>query len=72
MPEHPECAESDSPVSGTDDQPATTVVHTGCPDGVTVERVVQVAGNRLLWVQVRSQDRRTASQVLGSVQTHAL
>jgi hypothetical protein len=37
-----------------------------------VERVVQVASNRLLWVQVRSADRATASQVLDSVETHGL
>ncbi len=56
----------------TDGELSTTVVHTDCPEGVTVERVVQVAGNRLMWVQVRSQDRRTASQVLDSVETHGL
>ena len=51
---------------------SVTVVYTGCPGGVTVERVVQVAGNRLLWVQVRSADRATANAVLDAVQTHGI
>ena len=73
MPQHPECGEADSPVTRRRRASlSTTVVHTDCPDGVTVERVVQVAGNRLMWVQVRSTDRRTASQVLDSVETHGL
>jgi hypothetical protein len=72
MPQHPECDHAASPVGGSADEPATTVWHTGCPAGVTVERVVQVAGNRLLWVQVRSQDRGTAAKVLDSVDTHGL
>ncbi len=72
MPQHPECGSAESPVNETVGEPSTTVWHIDCPDGVTVERVVQVAGNRLMWVQVRSQDRRTASQVLDSVETHAL
>jgi hypothetical protein len=72
MPQHPECDHADSPVSESADEPSTTVVHTGCPDGVTVERVVQVAGNRLLWVQVRSRDGGTAARVLDSVETHGL
>ena len=31
-----------------------------------------MASNRLLWVQVRSDDRATANQVLDSVETHGL
>ncbi|MDN4173335.1 serine/threonine-protein kinase [Nocardioides sp. SOB77] len=72
MPQHPECAEAQEPVTETAGDPSRTVVHTGCPDGVTVERVVQVAGNRLLWVQVRSADRATANRVLDSVETHGI
>ena len=49
-----------------------TVVYTGCPGGYTVERVVQVTENRLLWVQVRSGDRATANTVLDGVTTHGL
>jgi serine/threonine protein kinase len=69
MPGHPECATAEEPVIEGGDSPSTTVVHVECPGGVTVERVVQIAGNRLLWVQVRSADRATANQVLDSVET---
>jgi hypothetical protein len=48
-----------------------TVYFTDCPF-VTVERVVQVAANRLLWVQVRADRRSTAVAVLDSVTTHGL
>lgn len=72
LPGHPECQETADPVTEGGDEPTVTVVHSGCPDGVTVERVRQVAGNRLLWVQVRSADRATANQVLDSVETHGL
>jgi hypothetical protein len=37
-----------------------------------VERVVRVATNRLLWVQVRAATRSTAISVLDSVQTSGL
>ncbi|MGZ4446098.1 MAG: serine/threonine-protein kinase [Nocardioides sp.] len=70
VPQHPECRAAASPV--LDDGSlgsSVTVVYTRCPDGVTVERVVQVAANRLLWVQVRSADRATANAVLDSVET---
>ena len=33
---------------------------------------MQVANNRLLWVQVRSSDRATATDVLDSVETKGL
>ena len=47
-----------------------TVFFSGCPGAdVTVERVVQLTSNRLLWVQVRSDDRATANRVLASVTT---
>lgn len=72
MPQHPECDHAEDPVSGGGADPSTTIVHTGCPDGVTVERVVQVAANRLLWVQVRSVDRATAARVLDAVETRGL
>jgi hypothetical protein len=73
VPQHHECRSAQSPV--TDDSvlgPSVTVVYTSCPGGVTVERVVQVADNRLLWVQVRSADRATANAVLDSVETHGI
>ncbi|MDP2772418.1 MAG: serine/threonine-protein kinase [Nocardioides sp.] len=72
LPQHPECEASDEAVGDASGDPSTTVVSTGCPGGVTVERVVQVASNRLLWVQVRSADRATANEVLDTVETHGL
>lgn len=72
IPQHAECLTAEDPVGGSADEPATTVVFTGCPGGVIVERVVQVAANRLLWVQVRSADRATANDVLDSVETSGL
>ena len=45
---------------------------TGCPGGVVVERVVLLASNRLLWVQVRSADRATANTVLDGVDTRGI
>jgi hypothetical protein len=72
LPGHPECDAAEPPYSLDGDQPSRTVVHTGCPGGVTVERVVQVAADRLLWVQVRSPDTATANRVLDTVTTHGL
>ena len=73
VPRHPECDEAQEPVEDTvDGNASVTVVYGSCPGGVTVERVVQVAENRLLWVQVRSADRATANSVLDAVQTHGI
>ena len=73
VPRHPECAEAQDPVDDTvDGNASVTVVYSSCPGGVTIERVVQVAENRLLWVQVRSADRATANAVLDAVQTHGI
>jgi serine/threonine protein kinase len=73
VPQHPECAAAQEPVQDTvDGDPFVTVVYTSCPGGVTVERVGLVAGNRLLWVQVRSADRTTANEVLDSVDTSGI
>ena len=69
MPQHPECATRQQPIPGTfDGHPSRTVLYTDCPGGVTVERVVQLAANRLLWVQIRSASRATANTVLDDVQ----
>ena len=72
MPGHPECDSAAPPYSGSDTQPSRTVVHSGCPGGVTVERVVQVAADRVLGVQVRSPDTATANRVLDSVTTRGI
>lgn len=67
LPGHAECAEAQEVVRDVVDEGATlTQVHTGCP-GVIVERVVQVATNRFLWVQVRAHTTATANKVLDAV-----
>jgi hypothetical protein len=72
-PQHPECDNVDEVVESTrEGRPSSTTYYSGCPGGVTVERVAQVAGNRLLWVQVRCVDRATATAVLESVVTRGL
>ncbi len=71
VPQHPECATADEPVTGTTDgADSVTVVYRDCPDGVVVERVVQLTANRMLWVQVRSDDTATAYRVLDDVEAH--
>ncbi len=73
VPQHPECTDAGSAIEDTaDGDESTTVVYAGCPGGVTVERVVQVTANTLMWVQVRSNDRATANRVLDDVETHGL
>jgi hypothetical protein len=73
VPRHPECGSAQQPVDDVVDGSASvTVVYSDCPGGVTVERVVQVAANLLLWVQVRSADRATANRVLDAVETHGM
>ncbi len=74
VPQHPECRRAQSPVTDEGELGSSvTVVYTGCPGGdLTVERVIQVADNRLLWVQVRSEDGATANSVLDSVTTHGI
>ncbi|MBJ7358544.1 MAG: serine/threonine protein kinase [Nocardioides sp.] len=72
-PQHPECDSLDEVVnSEREGFPSSTTYYSDCPGGVTVERVAQVAGNRLLWVQVRCVDRATATAVLESVVARGL
>jgi serine/threonine protein kinase len=72
LPGHPGCDNVMGSYPDTHDgDPELTQWATGCP-GVIVERVVQVAGNRILWVQVRSQDQATANAVLDSLETQGL
>lgn len=71
VPGHPECRQAGSPYGGAD--PASiTVVYSGCPGGVVVERVVQVTSDRLLWIQVRADEQAIANRVLDGVETHGL
>lgn len=71
VPQHPECGAPHEPVTNSSAHgEAITVVYPDCPGGITVERVVQVTDNQLLWVQVRSRDTATANRVLDGVQAY--
>jgi eukaryotic-like serine/threonine-protein kinase len=73
VPQHPECTDAGRAIMDTaNGDNSTTVVYADCPGGVTVERVVQVTANTLLWIQVRSHDRATANRVLDDVKTHGI
>ncbi len=71
VPQHPACDNAGALIEDLQDGDSSmTVFFNGCPGAdVTVERVVQLTSNRLLWVQVRSEDRATANRVLASVTT---
>jgi hypothetical protein len=72
VPGHPECGPPEDAIDDErDGDRSMTVYFTDCPS-VTIERVVQVAANRLLWVQVRAATRGTAVAVLDSVTTAGL
>ncbi len=72
LPRHLECGNASQVQENTvDGIERRTVRHTDCP-GVIVERVMQVTTDRLLWVQVRSDDPATANRVLDSVRTSGL
>lgn len=73
LPQHPECAETgarDDDVQDGDE--VRTVAYAGCPGGLTLERVVQVTAEKLVWIQVRSHDRATANRVLDSVAVYGM
>jgi hypothetical protein len=74
VPEHPECDRAGEASNRfRQGRPSVTVTYDGCPgSGVIVERVEQIARNRLLWVQIRSADSATANRVLDSVETHGI
>lgn len=68
-PGHPECAEQRGPyLDQRDGDDMMTVFSSGCT-GVeeTVERIIRVNQNQLLWIQVRSDTPGTAARVLDSV-----
>ncbi len=73
LPQHPECRKAGSRVG--DDGPlgeSATVVYSDCPGGYTVERVVRVTADQLLWIQVRSRTRGTANGVLDGVAVYGM
>jgi hypothetical protein len=70
LPQHPGCTNPGKQDESTAGDPSMTAVSTGCPGGaVIIEHAVQVSPDLLLWVQVRSDDARTAEDVLDSVRT---
>lgn len=74
VPGHPECTTPRPPDRGVrDGDPYMFAVFEDCPGGgVTIERIVQVNANRLLWIQVRAADQGTANDVIGSIATDGL
>ncbi|MFN8190573.1 MAG: serine/threonine-protein kinase [Nocardioidaceae bacterium] len=74
MPGHPECGDPEQPNrSSVDADEAVTVGYPDCAgDVVVVERVVQVSQSQLLWVQVRSADRRSANAVLDTIKVSGM
>ena len=75
VPQHPECGDPGRAIQDTspDGDESTTVFYADCPGGgVAVERIVLVTANTLMWVQIRSDDRATANQVLDDVETHGI
>ena len=71
LPNHPECGPSRGPVfDERDGDDLMTAFYYDCPGlDVTVERVIRLNQNQLLWIQIRSDDRGTANRVLDSVTT---
>ena len=74
VPGHPECAVQRGPYfDEKDNDDIMTVFFSGCPGvDVTVERVIRVNQNQLLWIQILADDRKTANRVLDSVTTSGL
>jgi hypothetical protein len=74
VPQHAECAAQRPPVTDeTDGDASVTVLFTGCEgDTVTVERVVTVTSDQLLWVQVRAGSTAVANRVLDAVELHGM
>jgi hypothetical protein len=74
VPQHPECGSAEDPIDDDDrnGDKSVTVYFDDCGGMTVVERVVRVAANRLLWVQVRAVSRGTAIDVLDSVTTAGL
>jgi hypothetical protein len=74
LPQHPECTDAGRTIQDAQDgDELLTVFYADCPGGgVTVERVVQLTSNTLLWVQVRTADRPAANRILDDVETHGL
>jgi eukaryotic-like serine/threonine-protein kinase len=71
VPGHTACPVQRGPYfdENRDGDEMMTVIFSGCPGvDLTVERVIRVNQNQLLWVQIRSDERRVANRVLESVE----
>jgi eukaryotic-like serine/threonine-protein kinase len=68
LPQHPSCSKRGTTRRSTGGDPTLISISSGCP-GFIIEKAVQVSASKLLWVQVRSDDEKTAEGVLDSVQT---
>jgi len=72
VPGHAECPVQRGPYfdENREGDEIMTVFFSGCPGvDLTVERVIRVNQNQLLWVQIRSNERRVANRVLDSVES---
>ena len=69
VPGHAECSVQRGPYfDEKDGDDIMTVFFSGCPGvDLTVERVIRVNQNQLLWIQIRADDRPIANRVLDSV-----
>jgi serine/threonine protein kinase len=73
LPQHKGCTPGKPDLTKYDGDAASTVTYSGCPGAkVLVERVVQVAPDMLMWVQVRGNDATEVKDVLASVRTHGV
>jgi hypothetical protein len=74
VPGHPECSVQRGPYfDEKENDDIMTVFFSGCPGvDLTVERVIRVNQNQLLWIQILADDRKTANRVLDSVTTSSL
>ena len=69
-PGHPACGVQRGPFFDKfEDDDMVTAYFSDCPGvDTTVERIIQVNQNQLLWVQIRAADQRVARRVLDSVE----
>ena len=70
LPQHPACSKPGKTERGTTGDPSVSATSTGCPGGgIIIEKAEQVSPTKLLWIQIRSDDEKTAEQVLDTVRT---
>ena len=75
VPGHAECSVQRGPYfdENRDGDEVMTVFFSECPGvDLTVERVIRLNQNQVLWIQILTDDRPTANRVLDSVPTSSL